>query len=302
MNFTYLSPSELVKSDYDTVRQAYENHMLLKNYSSSTIGAYLSNFRLYARWCGSQGITFLYSQDHVKAYLIYRVKNGAKWQTMNNIYSAMRKLFREVLEVEWSYKKMRRPKRERILPELISKEEIRRMIKACKMLKHKVILATLYATGMRSSELCNLKLQDIDSDRLQIKIVKGKGAKDRYIDIPEELIYLLRKYYGHYRPITYLFNGRKKGEKMSVTSLRWPIREAKRMMGLVKRVSPHTMRHCYATHHLESGTDLVYLQKNLGHKHLKTTARYIHLCKERNLSIHHPIADMMEDLFPRIMV
>jgi len=301
MNSIYLSPQELLGSDFFTVFDAYRNHMLLKNYSPSTISAYLSNFKRYSDWCLKEEIDFIYDQVHVKAYLIYRVKQGARWQTMNNIYSAMRKLFREVLEVEWSYKKMRRPKKERILPELISKEEVKRMIQACGMLKHKVILATLYATGMRSSELCNLRLQDIDSDRKQIKIVKGKGAKDRYIDIPDELIDLLRHYYRHYRPVTYLFNGRKMGIKMSVSSLRWPIREAKRKMGLIKRVSPHTMRHCYATHHLESGTDLVYLQKNLGHKHLKTTARYIHLCKERNLTIHHPIADMMEDLFPRIM-
>lgn len=301
MNSMYLSSSELVDSDFETVYDAYKNHMLLKNYSSSTISAYLSNFRRYSEWCNRNKIDFIYNQDHVKAYLIYRVKQGARWQTMNNIYSAMRKLFREVLEVEWSFRKLRRPKKERILPELISKEEVKRMIQACGMLKHKVIIVTLYATGMRSSELCNLKLQHIDGDRKQIKIVKGKGSKDRYIDVPEGLITLLRMYYRRYRPITYLFNGRKKGVKMSVSSLRWPIREAKRKMGLIKRVSPHTMRHCYATHHLESGTDLVYLQKNLGHKHLKTTARYIHLCKERKLTIHHPIADMMEDLFPQIM-
>jgi len=115
----------------------------------------------------------MYDQDHVKAYLICRVKNGAKWQTMNNIYSAMRKLFRDVLEIEWSYKKMKRPKKERTLPELINKKEVVRLINGCKMLKHKTILATLYATGVRSSELCNIKIQDIDSERLQIKIVKG---------------------------------------------------------------------------------------------------------------------------------
>ena len=301
MNTTYLSPSELVSSDFTTVYQAYNDHMLLKNYSASTIAAYLSNFRRYNEWCVLEQIDFIYNQDHVKAYLLYRVKNGARWQTMNNIYSAMRKLFREVLEIEWSFRKLRRPKKERILPELISKEEIKRIIQSCGMLKHKVILTTLYATGMRSSELCNLKLSDIDSERNQIKVIKGKGAKDRYIDIPDELIILLRQYYRHYKPVTYLFNGRIKGKKMSVTSLRWPIREAKKKMGLIKRVSPHTLRHCYATHHLESGTDLVYLQKNMGHKHLKTTARYIHLCKERYLNIHHPIADMMEDLFPQIM-
>ncbi|MGA7370030.1 MAG: tyrosine-type recombinase/integrase [Nitrososphaeraceae archaeon] len=301
MNPTYLTPQQLLTSDFRTVYQAYEDHMLLKNYSASTIATYLCNFRKYKEWCDTEGITRIYNQDHVKAYLLYRVKHGAKWQTMNNIYSAMRKLFKEVLQIEWSFKKLQRPKKERILPELVSKEEIKRLIQACGHFKHKVILTTLYATGMRSSELCNIKLSDIDADRGQIKVVKGKGSKDRYINIPEELIVILRLYYRKYKPEVYLFNGRRKGEKMSVGSLRWPIRQAKEKIRLIKRVSPHTLRHCFATHHLECGTDLVYLQKNLGHKHLKTTARYIHLCKDRYQHIHHPIVDILEDLFPVTM-
>lgn len=291
-----LSPEALIRSNFATVYRAYEDYMLLKNYSMATIKTYLCNFRKYHEWCEENEVELIYDQDMVKAYLLYRVRNGARWQTMNNIYSAMRKLFREVLNVEWSMKKLPRPKKERILPELISKKEIKRLITTCKLVKHKAILITLYATGMRAGELCALKLNSIDGDRNQIKITKGKGAKDRYIDVPQELIVYLRKYYQKYQPKVYLFNGRKSGEQMSVSALRWPIREAKRKLGLIKKVSPHTLRHCYATHHLEGGTDLVYLQKNMGHKHLKTTARYIHLCNSRYQHIHHPIVDMINDL------
>lgn len=300
MDPVYLTSAELFKADAVIVSKAYENHLLLKNYSSSTIKAYLSNFKRYYTWCQEEGIGMIYDQDHVKAYLLYRVKRGAKWQTMNNIYSAMRKLFKEVLQIGWSLSKLSRPKKERILPELVSKQEITKLILGCTHLKHRVILITLYATGIRSSELCNLELSHIDGQRHQIKIVKGKGSKDRYVDVPAQLIHILRLYYRKYKPQVYLFNGRIKGSKMSVSSLRWPIRRSKKKIGLIKKVSPHTFRHCYATHHLESGTDLVYLQKNLGHKHLKTTARYIHLCKARYQHIHHPLADMMEDLWPVI--
>lgn len=179
----------------------------------------------------------------------------------------MRKLFKEVLDKEWRYKKMPRPNKERILPELISKQEVLRLIQGCRTQKHKGILVLLYGTGMRAGELRNLKLTDIDSDRLQIRIRKGKGKKDRYITIPDELIEYMRDYYRECRPENYLFNGRKKGDPLSLSAMRWAIRQSKKRQRINKQVSPHTLRHCYATHHLEDGTDLVYLQKNMGHKH-----------------------------------
>ena len=195
--------------------------------------------------------------------MVYRVENGAKWQTMNNIYSAMRKLFKEVLELEWSFKKLPRPKKERLLPELISQQDVFRIIQSCRLIKHRAVLITLYASGLRSAELCALRLDDIDGQRMQFRVRKGKGAKDRYVQVPKELIQYLRLYFKECRPVVYLFNGRKKGEKMSVGSLRWPLRQAKKKLGLTKKISPHTFRHCYATHHLESGTDLVFLQQIL---------------------------------------
>jgi len=292
MEYTTAVSENLSIDDFDKVYDAYRDYMRLKNFSIATVKTYLSNYLRYIDWCIAEEINQPFNQDLVRSYLIYRVENGAKWQTMNNIYSAMRKLFREVLYLEWSTKKLSRPRRERILPELISQFEIQRLILSCKHLKHRAILVTLYATGVRAGELCNIKLSDIDGDRLQIRIRKGKGGKDRYVQVPVELILFLRQYYLKCRPEIYLFNGRKKGAPMSVTSLRWPIREARRKLGILKPISPHTLRHCYATHHLESGTDLVFIKQNLGHKHLKTTARYIHLCKERYQHIQHPIVNM----------
>lgn len=302
MQRSFLTPKQLIEGDFQIVHEAYKNYMLLINCSESTINTYLCNFRKYHEWCAGQDVQKIYDQMQVREYLLYRVQQGAKWQTMNNIYSAMRKLFREVLEIDWSFKKLPRPKKERTLPELISKTDVGNLIKGCEHnLKHQTIVITLYATGMRAGELSRLKITDIDSHRLQIRIRKGKGAKDRYIQIPSVLIQVLRRYFKKYRPTEYLFNGRKRGSQLSLSALRWAIRMSRERMKIRKRVSPHTLRHCYATHHLESGTDLVYLQQNLGHKHLKTTAKYIHLCNRRYQHIHHPIVDILPDSYHKTM-
>jgi site-specific recombinase XerD len=255
------------KMPFEAVYQAFEEHMLLKNFALATRKTYLSNFKRYYQWTLESEVDKPYDQDVVRRYLLYRVRKGAKWQTMNSIYSAMRKLFREVLDLDWSLRKLPRPNKERHLPELISRQEVMLLIKTCRHLKHQAMIVTLYATGLRAGELSRLKLDHIDARRLQIRVVKGKGAKDRYVNVPEQLIVYLRQYYKAYRPVTYLFNGKRKGEPLSLSAMRWPLRQAKSELGWTKKISPHTLRHCYATHHLETGTDLVFLKQNMGHKH-----------------------------------
>jgi len=153
-------------------------------------------------------------------------------------------------------------------------------------------MVLLYSTGLRLSEALSLRLTDIDGQRLQIRVVKGKGAKDRYVDIPPTLLPVLRDYYKAYRPQHLLFNGKVVGLAWAKRSAQWSIQHARSAAGIARVVSPHVFRHCFATHHLESGTNLVYLQKQLGHKNLKTTAKYIHLCQRYQHQVCHPIADM----------
>ena len=124
---------------------------------------------------------------------------------------------------------------------------------------------------------------------MQIRICQGKGGKDRYVILPNRLLVLLREYFLLYRPKTYLFNGRRSGSVYSASAGQWTIRRARDLAGIQKKCSIHTLRNCYATHHLELGTDLVYLQEQMGHKHLKTTAKYIRLCIERYRHINHPL-------------
>lgn len=150
----------------------------------------------------------------------------------------------------------------------------------------------IYVTGARLSETINIKIEDIEGNRNQIRINKGKGNKDRIILVPPLLIRLLREYYLKERPVKYLFNSFEKGRKYSPRSIQRAVFESKKKAHILKKGSVHTLRNCYATHHLEGGTDLVFLQEQMGHKNIKTTIRYIGLCVERQRFINHPIQSM----------
>ena len=168
-------------------------------------------------------------------------------------------------------------------------QDVTKLINNAATYKHQVFITFVYATGLRLSEATNVTFDDIDRDRLQIRVDKGKGARDRYIRIPASLVEILTEYYHRLRPEKYLFNGYVKGQPYCASSGQWTMRQARKNAKITKQASVHTLRHAYATHHLESGTDLVYLKKQLGHKHLKTTERYIHLCSERKTNVTHPI-------------
>ncbi len=157
-----------------------------------------------------------------------------------------------------------RPRKEERLPEVLSKEEIKRMIKVTQNLKHRCTISLLYSAGLRRGELLNLKITDIDSQRMLIKIVQGKGNKDRFTLLGENVLHSLRAYYKEYRPKEYLFEG-EQGGKYSPTSLLKIVKVAAQRAGIRKQVSPHMLRHSFATHLLEQGTDLRYIQSLMGH-------------------------------------
>lgn len=267
----------------------YSSYMKLKNFSRSTRESYVSILGYFLEFFNVHFPGETLSQDQAKAYIVFRYDQGKAWQTMNADYSSLRKYFREVRNFPWSMKKLPRPRKERSLPRILSQEEVVRIIEAAPNFKYQVFLTFLYSTGMRLGEAIKVTFDDIDSDRLQIRINKGKGAKDRFVQVPECLIILLRDYYKRYKPKQYLFNGKRKGTHYSHSAGQWAIKQGRVLAKITKHASTHTLRHCYATHHLENGTDLVFLQEQLGHKHLKTTAKYIHLCVERYRQINHPI-------------
>ena len=268
---------------------SYKAYLTLGNYKSSTVKAYCRTLEHFFDFAKCHCRHELPNQDDVQAYLLQRLENGKSWSTINADYSGLRKYFKIMKDYQWSLKKLPRPKKDKILPSLLSKEDVARLINAAPNYKYHVFLTFLYATGTRLNEACHVKLEDIDSDRMQIRISQGKGGKDRYVLIPDRLLKLLREYFIIYRPRIYLFNGRPIGSAYSSSAGQWTIRRARDLAGIHKKCSIHTLRNCYATHHLELGTDLVFLQEQMGHKHLKTTAKYIRLCIERYRHINHPL-------------
>jgi len=267
--------------------QEYEDYLLLKNFSLQTRKLYLKTLRKFLEFCILRKFELPLSQDYARAYILCRIKSQMAWATINCDYSALRKYFKEVLHYEWSLKKVPRPRQEKTLRHILSQQDVVKLIEHASCYKHQIFLAFIYITGLRLSEATHITMDDIDSNRLQIRVNKGKGAKDRIVQIPAVLIDILRAYYIKCRPVHYLFNGRYKGTVFSAAQ--WAIRQARSKAKITKKASLHTLRHCYATHHIESGTDLVFLQQQLGHKHLRTTAQYVHLCMDRYRTIKHPI-------------
>jgi site-specific recombinase XerD len=272
--------------------KSYSDYLILTNFSVCTQKMYLRTIVGFYKWREEQKVEGEIKQEDAQQYLLMRVKTGSSWSTINCDYSALRKYYKQILEVDWSLKKMPRPRRENKLPEILSKAEVVRIIEHAPLYKHQVFLTFIYGTGCRLGEACRMRLEDIDSDRMQVRVRQGKGQKDRYVLLSQKLLDLLRIYYKRVRPKQYLFNGQKRGMPLSKSAGQRCMQRGRIKSGVKKRASVHTLRHCYATHHIESGTDLVYLKEQLGHKHLKTTAVYVHLCMERYRTINHPLDDL----------
>ena len=278
--------------DYKKHIEAFESYLILGGYSKATQRSYRKALEQFFRFRISQDIKGPFNQDDARNYILHRYAQGREWQTINCDYSALQHFYRNVLSIGWDVQHIPRPGVEKKLPGILSKQTVKRVIEHGSTFKHQVFMTLLYCTGLRISEALNLRLEDIDGERLQVRVVKGKGSRDRYVRIPVELLDLLRKYYREYRPEKYLFNGQGTRERWSNRTAQYGIKKARESAGVLKRVTAHVFRHCYATHHLEEGTNLVYLKEQMGHRSLRTTCKYIRLCKEYQKRVHHPIVGM----------
>ncbi|WP_199732377.1 tyrosine-type recombinase/integrase [Flavobacterium macacae] len=177
-------------------------------------------------------------------------------------------------------------KHEKKLPTVLSKEEVWRLLKSCHLLKHKVLIGLLYGCGLRCMEVRSLRLQDLDFDRLQLKVVQGKGKKDRYVPLSQHLIRGLKSYIEAEKPQIYLFNGQPAGRaggdfdsRYSQRGVQWAVKQACKVAGITKDVCVHTLRHTFATHLLEDGLDIISLKNLLGHENIETTMEYLHIAQ-----------------------
>lgn len=268
---------------------AYRDYLIFRNYRPNTIKKYVNSVDFFVEFCIKNTSIDCSIADYASSYLTDRFKQGTAWSSVNIDYSALKILVVNVLEKNWDLKLLPRPRGRSSLPSILSGRQIESMINSIKNLKHKTIVILMYSTGLRIGEVINLHVSDILIDRRQLKVVNGKGGKDRMVILPNITIVCLQAYIESYQPKDQLFKGATSNGIYSSSSIRKIIQRAAINSNVPFRVKPHLLRHTYATHHIENGTDLVTLQYQLGHKSVNTTIRYIKLCQFKHRHINHPI-------------
>jgi integrase/recombinase XerD len=263
-----------------------------RNYSELTIQSYLHAVEDFARYFGRSPDQL--NEEHMREYhlhLIHDLKLATN--TIVARIAALRFFFVKTLRRPYVQVDLPRPKTEKRLPTVLSRKEVGRLIDSAGNLLHYAILMTLYATGMRRAELCGLKVTDIDSQRMVLHVRQGKGKRDRDVPMTPKLLETLREYWRWMKPKTYLFPGMDNNwrvdKPLSPKAIYIIVRDAAKRAGIAKAVSPHCLRHSWATHLLESGEDLRKIQLLLGHSDLETTSVYLHLSERHLHSLTNPV-------------
>ncbi|HZC22346.1 MAG TPA: tyrosine-type recombinase/integrase [Candidatus Binatia bacterium] len=263
-----------------------------RNYSEITTRKYLQYVTAFARHFGKSPDQL--GPNELRSYQAYLLQERKVTPgTAVNCVAALRFFFIKTLKRHQFREFLPYPKDRRRLPTVLSREEVSGLINAAGTLFRRTLLMTLYGTGMRRSELAHLKVGDIDSQRMIIRVVAGKGGKDRDLPLSPTLLETLREYWRWRKPKLYLFPTRTRGlpveEPISDKTVWIACSEAARRAGISKRVTPHTLRHSWATHLLEAGTDLRTIQVLLGHGDLETTAQYLHLSRRHLQAVNNPL-------------
>ncbi|MEX0586473.1 MAG: tyrosine-type recombinase/integrase [Pirellulales bacterium] len=271
------------------LRQHLTDDLTLRNRSPETIRAYVYAVSQYAKYFGRSPDEL--GSDDLAKYLLYLKNERCVAQgTYNSHMAALRFFYRTTLGRPEVVASLCFTKTERKLPVVLSREEVERFFAALGSLKHRAILMTAYGSGLRVSEAVALRVEDVDSQRMVLNVRQGKGRKDRCVMLPQRLLLVLRAYWRAARPTDYFFpgRGRQRGH-ISRIAVYQACRRAADEAGIAKRVSPHTLRHCFATHLLESGTDLRTIQVLLGHRNVATTALYTHVSRATVLATTSPL-------------
>jgi integrase/recombinase XerD len=266
----------------------FQQTLQLKAYSKNTFRTYCTEFHCLLRLLGTVCVSTL-TKANLESYLLWLVKKrGYKEAHLHTAINALKFYFEQVEGRGKEFYDIPRPKKPLRLPHILAEEEVVALVKSTPNLKHRALLMTAYGAGLRVSELVNLKLRDIDPGRMLIFVEQSKGKKDRMVPLSRLLLDTLRLYRKEYQPLFYLFEG-EKGKAYSTRSAQEVLKEAKKRAGIYKRGSIHSLRHSYATHLLEGGTDIRYIQSFLGHNSLKTTLRYTHVMMPKVSNIGSPL-------------
>jgi site-specific recombinase XerD len=272
----------------------FRQQLVLKAYSKSTIKTYTNELAQFL-----QAIRYESADDfpvsRIRGYLQYCFEQlHLSENTLHSRINALKFYYEQVLHRDRFFWDVPRPKKPMQLPKLLNETELARLFNALLNKKHKAMLFTCYSAGLRVSEIVSLELADIDSDRMQICVQRAKGKKDRYVNLSPVLLDILRQYITGYkpRPRKYLFESESTGGPYPTRTVQQIFGQAKRMAGIQKDVGIHSLRHSFATHLLDKGTDIRYIKDLLGHFNIKTTERYLHVSKKQLVNIVSPFDDL----------
>lgn len=281
-------PMANISSANQKALQKYVETLQLKAYSENTIRTYRNEFLQLL--CIIKDIHIdTFTAEKLRSYFLYCINTlKLSENTLHSRINAVKFYFEQVLHREKLFFEIPRPKKPTILPQVINEQEIKAIFAATTNLKHNTMLKLCYGMGLRVSEIINLKITDIDSKNMQVFVARAKGKKDRYVNLPESVLTQLRSYFLKYKPVTYLFEGQYGGQ-YSIRSAQQVFKDALKKAKINKDVGIHGLRHSFATHLLEAGTDIKFIQELLGHNDIKTTIRYTHVSKKSIKKVISPL-------------
>lgn len=274
------------------LRELMMRDLDLRGLASKTKEQYLKHVEKFSRYFNKPPEQM--GEPEIKQYLHYLLTEAGMSRSYNaQVYSAIKFLYETTLKKDWNGFKIPRSKKQKKLPVVLSQEEVRRIFDVTRNLKHRAILMTIYGAGLRVSEAVNLKLADIDSSRMQLRVREGKGKKDRYTLLSQTNLKILREYWKGYHPGSFLFPGNRPDQPLTARTVQKVFEQSVKKAGIRKDVSVHTLRHSFATHMLESGVNVYHIQRLLGHSTVKTTTVYLHIAQQDSVKLSSPLESVM---------
>ncbi len=278
-----------------TLREQMLAELQLRGLTPKTQKIYLREVSNYAKHFNKSPEQL--GEKELKEYLLYLLnKRKLSRGTYRFYYQGLKFLYKHTLKREEVVEKIRCPRGKKKLPVVLDLAEVKTLLSVMEKLKHRAILTITYSAGLRISETAHLKVSDIDSKRMMVRVQQGKGGKDRYTILSKTVLECLRQYWRQYRPKDWLFEGQKEGTHVCLSSIRQIFVEAKERAGITKPASPHTLRHSFATHLIEAGTSLHHVQLLLGHRSPTTTTVYLHVSKMNLAQVTSPLDSIPEEL------
>jgi integrase/recombinase XerD len=287
-----------IKPENQIALTALQDKIIQKGYSPSTLRTYTNEFAQFLYLLQYQNVAELSSERVIKYFGYCQKELKLSENTMHSRINAVKFYYEQVLHRDTIFYNFERPKKHQQLPKIISEQKVLQLFATIRNTKHRLILMTAYSAGLRVSEVVNLKIIDVDSDRMTLFIQRAKGKKDRVVTLSKVLLVALREYAKEYQPKKWLFEGQYPDSPYCTRSAQNIFAKAKRELGLPERLSFHSLRHSTATHLLENGTDLRYIQEILGHNDIKTTLKYTHVSTTQINKIESPLDKIFNKSLP----